>query len=93
MKTAHQTYFTYIVKCSDATFYIGSTNNLTKRLYAHNNLKSGAHYTKIRRPVTLQHKEVFTTYREARHREAELKKLSRKDKQTIIKKQYNKIYD
>lgn len=85
MKIAHQGYFTYILKCSDDTFYIGSTNNLTKRLYAHNNLKSGAHYTKIRRPVTLQYREAFQTYSAARHREAELKKLSRQGKLAIIK--------
>ena len=38
---------------------VGSTNDLEKRLHQHNNLKSGAHYTKIRRPVKLVYKEKF----------------------------------
>ncbi len=73
-------YFVYILECADQTLYIGSTNNITKRLYAHNHLKSGAHYTKIRRPVVLRHKEELSSLGEARKREAELKRLSRSEK-------------
>lgn len=70
-------FYVYILTCADDTLYVGSTNDLDKRLYAHNNLKSGAHYTKIRRPVTLHYFEKHTTYREARAREGELKRLPR----------------
>lgn len=79
-------YFTYILECSDKTLYIGYTNNLKKRLMNHNNSKSGAHYTKIRRPVYLKYYENFTTSTEAKRREFELKKYSREDKIIIIKK-------
>ena len=48
----HQGNYTYIVKCSDETLYTGWTNNLKKRLEAHNSGK-GAKYTKNRRPVEL----------------------------------------
>ncbi len=48
-------YFVYILECKDKTFYVESTNDLEKRVYSHNNLKSGAHYTKIRRPVVLKY--------------------------------------
>ena len=44
--------YTYIVKCSDGTFYTGWTNDLTRRMEAHNQGR-GAKYTKARRPVTL----------------------------------------
>lgn len=77
-------YFVYILECSDNTLYVGSTNNLEKRIYAHNNLKSGAHYTKIRRPVVLKYYEKYKTYSKARVREAEIKRLSKKEKLEII---------
>ncbi len=78
-------YFVYILECSDKTLYVGCTNDLEKRLLQHNTLKSGAHYTKIRRPVILKHSETFSTYGEARAREAELKRLSRERKLELIK--------
>jgi len=37
-------YHTYILECSDKTFYVGCTNNLKRRLFQHNNSKWGAHY-------------------------------------------------
>ena len=77
-------YFTYILECADKTLYVGSTNDIEKRLHQHNNLKSGAHYTKIRRPVILKYKEEFETYKEARSRENELKKLDRAQKLNLI---------
>lgn len=73
-------YFVYILECNDKTLYVGSTNDLERRVHAHNNLKSGAHYTKIRRPVTLRYSEKVRTYAKARAREAELKRLSRTEK-------------
>lgn len=76
-------FFTYILECSDKTYYVGSTNDMEKRLHQHNNLKSGAHYTKIRRPVVLKYKETFETYSEARKREAELKRWKRADKEKL----------
>lgn len=73
-------FFVYILECADKTLYVGSTLNLEKRLHAHNNLKSGAHYTKIRRPVILKYTECCESYAIARKREAELKKLKREEK-------------
>ena len=70
-------YFVYILECADKTLYVGSTNNIEKRIIEHNGSKRGAHYTKIRRPVVLKYTESFETFREARTREAEIKRLSR----------------
>ena len=74
------TFFVYILKCSDDTYYTGCTNNLERRIRQHNNSKKGAHYTKIRRPVSLKYSEIFTTLLEARRREAEIKKYPRNKK-------------
>jgi len=73
-------YFIYIVECKDKTLYTGSTNNLEKRITAHNTSKTGAKYTKARRPVTLKYFETFKTQSDALKREAAIKRLSRKQK-------------
>ncbi len=77
-------HYTYILKCADDTLYVGSTTDLEKRLKQHNEAKSGAHYTKIRRPVTLVYHETFATLAESRAREAELKRLTRTQKLALI---------
>jgi putative endonuclease len=77
-------YFVYILQCSDGTLYIGTTNNLEKRLIAHNTSKYGARYTKIRRPVALMYSENCKTRGNALKREHALKKLSRKEKLNVI---------
>ena len=71
----HQGNYTYIVKCSDETLYTGWTNNLKKRLEAHNSGK-GAKYTKNRRPVELVYFEEYDTKQEAMKREYAIKQLS-----------------
>lgn len=78
-------YCVYMLTCADGTFYVGSTDNLEKRLHAHNHLKSGAHYTKIRRPVILSYREHCSSYAEARKREGELKRLTRTQKMALLK--------
>jgi len=85
-------FYVYILECADKTLYIGSTNNLKRRLHAHNNLKSGAHYTKIRRPVILVHSEKYLTYSKARAKEAEIKRMERSEKIKIIKQYKNKRF-
>lgn len=75
--------YTYIVKCSDDTYYTGWTNNLEKRLIAHNS-GNGAKYTRCRRPVELVYYECFQTKEEAMSREYHLKKMTRQQKQMLI---------
>lgn len=82
--------YTYIVRCSDGSLYTGWTNDLQKRLKAHNDGK-GAKYTKTRRPVELVYSECFETKNEAMSREYQIKQLSRAEKLNIIKNK--KEYD
>lgn len=79
-------HFVYILECSDQTLYVGCTNDLERRLLQHNNSKSGAHYTKLRRPIKLVYYETFTTLKEAMRREYEIKQWSRKKKLELISK-------
>ena len=80
------------LECNDKTLYVGSTNNLEKRLYQHNNLKNGAHYTKIRRPVVLKYYENAINMNEARKREARIKRMKRDKKIELIIKRSEQIY-
>jgi putative endonuclease len=79
-------YFTYVLECADKSLYVGCTNNLEKRLEQHNNSKCGAHYTKIRRPVSLKYSEIYPTLNEARKRECEIKRWKRERKLDLISK-------
>lgn len=81
-------FFIYILECSDKSLYVGCTNNLERRLEQHNNSKSGAHYTKIRRPVILKYSETFNTLKEARQRETEIKGWRREKKLNLINKKW-----
>lgn len=75
--------YTYILKCSDGTYYTGWTNDLEKRLKAHNE-GSGAKYTRSRRPVELIYYEEFEQEGDARKRECSIKKLTRQQKDKLI---------
>ena len=75
--------YTYIVECSDGSLYTGWTNDLEKRIKAHNDGK-GAKYTKSRRPVVLAYYEEFQTREEAMRREWEIKQMSRQKKMRMI---------
>jgi putative endonuclease len=77
-------YTVYMVECCDRTLYTGYTSNLKQRLYAHNHLKSGASYTKQRRPVVLVYFEEYETLGEALRREYEIKRLKRWQKEELI---------
>ncbi len=77
-------YFVYILKCADETLYTGITNNLEKRILAHNTSKNGAKYTASRRPVSLQYSESYKNKSLALKREAQIKKLTRKQKLLLI---------
>lgn len=73
----------YLLLCSDNTIYCGITNDLTKRIKAHND-KSGAKYTRTRTPVTLLKSFLVKNKSEALKLEYKIKKLSRKKKLELI---------
>lgn len=83
-------HYIYILRCSDNTFYTGYTNDLNKRLFAHNTLETGAKYTKARRPVILVYSEKFKTKSKAMKREWEIKGMRREEKVKIILNQNKK---
>lgn len=74
---------TYILKCSDGTLYTGWTNDIQKRLKAHNEGR-GAKYTRGRTPVELVYLEEFESKQEAMKREIAIKRLKKEDKRKLI---------
>ena len=75
--------YTYLLRCADGTLYCGWTDNLEKRLAAHNSGKASK-YTRSRLPAELVYYEVFETRQEAMSREARIKRLSRREKLDLI---------
>jgi putative endonuclease len=81
-KTKH---YIYILKCRDGSFYTGYAVNVSRRVEEHNGQgKAGARYTRARRPVELVYTEIYKTRSDAQKREAQIKKLSRKEKEILI---------
>ena len=76
--------YVYIIRCNDNTSYTGWTNNLEKRFAAHCNGK-GAKYTRGRGPLELVCDEEFKEKKDAMKREYFIKRLSRKEKDNLIK--------
>ncbi len=76
-------YYVYLLRCSDDTLYTGCTNDLKRRIQAHNAGK-GAKYTRSRRPVELVYQEIQPDRSAALRREAKVKQLSRKEKLALI---------
>ena len=75
--------YTYILKCADGSLYCGWTNNLEKRLSAHN-ADTASKYTRTRRPVEFAYFEQFETKQEAMSREYHIKRLTREEKLKLI---------
>jgi putative endonuclease len=66
----------YLLECADSTLYCGVTNDIDKRIAAHNAGK-GARYTRGRAPVRLVWSEARDTRGAALRREIEVKALPR----------------
>jgi putative endonuclease len=86
-----KTFYVYILKCKDDSFYTGFTSNLDKRLLEHN---AGIHseaYTFTRRPIKLVWFEMFTDPTQAIAIEKKIKGWSRRKKQALIDEDWDKL--
>lgn len=80
-------WFVYILLCSDDTFYTGVTTDIERRLRQHNwEIVWWAKYTRVRKPVQIIYKNNFETRSEACIEESRIKKLTRLEKEKLIKK-------
>lgn len=76
-------WFVYILLCADDTYYTGITVNLDSRLSAHKS-GTGAKYTRAHGAIKIVFFEEHKNQKEAATREAEIKKLSRKEKVNLV---------
>lgn len=77
-------WFVYILRCGDGSLYTGCTNDLPRRLEAHQSGR-GAKYTRSRLPVALVYREATADRSAALRREAAVKRLTRRQKLALIK--------
>jgi len=77
-------WFVYIIESDDKTLYTGITTNLDRRFKQHES-GSGAKYFKGRKPIKFVHTELSDNRSTASIREAEIKKLTRREKLALIK--------
>ena len=77
----------YIVQCNDGTFYTGYSNNVVRRVKAHN-AGRGAKYTRTRTPVKLVYQRDFSSKPQAMKEEYRIKQLNRENKYKLINTKY-----
>lgn len=81
-------WFVYMLRCGDGSLYTGYTDNVSRRLAAHQSGK-GAKYTRSRPPVVLAYQEELPDKSSAMRREAAIKRLTRRQKLELIEKKEN----
>lgn len=81
--TLDRNWVVYLVRCSDRSLYCGISNDLEKRLDAHN-LGKGAKYTRSRKPVELLGTRFNMTKSEALKLERRIKKTPASRKLTEL---------
>jgi len=80
----------YIVKCADGSYYTGSTKDLKRRLWQHQN-GEGANFTKKHRPVKLVYFEEYTRIDHAFNREKQVQGWSRAKKEALIEGKFKTL--
>lgn len=75
--------YVYMLRCRDGSLYTGWTNDLEKRLKAHN-CGSASKYTRTRLPAELVYFEEWESKEAAMSREWHIKRLSREEKLKLI---------
>ncbi|MBQ9679693.1 MAG: GIY-YIG nuclease family protein [Ruminococcus sp.] len=75
--------YTYLLRCADGSLYCGWTNDLEKRLSAHN-AGTASKYTRTRLPVEMVYAERHDSKQEAMKREYRIKHLTKEDKEALI---------
>jgi putative endonuclease len=82
--------YMYILQCADGSYYTGSTWNLEKRLWEHQN-GLGANYTAMRLPVSLVFCEQCERVEDVFRREKQVQGWSRRKKQALIAGETNAL--
>lgn len=81
-------FYMYILRCNDTTYYVGHTDNIEKRFAEH---ASGSlvGYTQKRLPVELVFMQEFSSRDDAFNAEHQIKRWNRKKKEALIENKWN----
>ena len=84
--------YVYILRCADGTYYVGSTTDLERRLWEHNE-RLGSAYTRRpgRRPVTLLWSHEYANIADAFAFEKQLQGWSRAKREALIRGDYEAL--
>ncbi|MDQ3050526.1 MAG: GIY-YIG nuclease family protein [Bacteroidota bacterium] len=85
-------FYTYILHCSDDSYYVGVTNNIIRRVNEHNSENFPRSYCYLRRPVNLVYIRIFHYIEQAIAFEKQLKRWSRAKKQALIYQDFKKLH-
>ena len=83
-------FWVYILKCTDGSYYTGHTDNLEYRVAMHHEGRNDG-YTKSRQPVTLVFSEQFGTRLEALEIEQRIKGWSRAKKEAMMRGDWDDV--
>lgn len=86
-----KTYYVYILKCSDKSYYIGVSNDMERRLMEHNSGLNIECYTYSRRPLEVVFVTEFNDINQAITFEKQVKGWSRKKKEAIINNRWEDL--
>ncbi|WP_052149140.1 GIY-YIG nuclease family protein [Sphingomonas sp. Ant20] len=86
------TFWAYMVRCADDSYYTGHTDDLERRIGQHN-LGEVAGYTQTRRPVTLMWSQDFPSRHEALAAEFQVKGWSRRKKEALSRGDWADLHD
>jgi predicted GIY-YIG superfamily endonuclease len=78
------TWFVYLLRCADGSLYTGITKDVSRRCEQHNG-GTASRYTRSRRPTCLVYQEAHASRSLALRREAAIKALSRRQKESLIR--------
>lgn len=76
-------FWAYMLRCADGSFYVGHTDSLERRVGAHQSGELEG-YTHSRRPVELVWSQEFETREEALAAERQLKGWGRRKKEALV---------
>ena len=83
-KPSADPWFVYFLRCADGSLYTGITTDVIRRWKQHN-AGTAARYTRSRRPTLLVYQEAHINRSQASKREAAIKRLSRRQKESMIR--------
>ncbi|MCR9172358.1 MAG: GIY-YIG nuclease family protein [bacterium] len=84
--------YTYILKCSNGTYYTGSTKDIQRRLKQHE-AGEGANYTRKHLPVELVYLESHSRIDHAFFREKQIQNWSQRKKEALINGDFNQLVE